>query len=181
MRPPEPLDQAPKPNPFTSADVLSLLLENHWQESQPTPEQLAWCDQAASLLGHFAADRAALRQILRLVFEFNASQIMQLPDSHAVLARYAARDVIRHLALHLLQPGQLNSDRFKELITELKEELQVSSRDLFHPIRLALTGRSGEGELDRVILLLDKAATLSFAVPVKSTQTRILEFCAAME
>jgi hypothetical protein len=181
MHPPEPPDQVAKPNPFTGAEVLSLLLENHWQESQPTPEQLAWCDQAASLLGHFATDRSALTQILRLVFEFDATQILQLPDSHAVLARHAARGVIRHLALHLLQPGQLNSERFKELINQLKQALHVSSRDLFHPIRLALTGRSGEGELDRVILLLDQAATLPFAVPVKSTQTRILEFCAAME
>lgn len=181
MPPPEPPDLEPRPNPFTGADVLSLLKENHWLESQPSAQQIAWSDHAASLLGHYATGRSALDQVLRLIFEFDATQIMQLPDSHAVLARHAARDVIRHLALHLLEPGQLDSDRFKSLINQLKDELHVSSRDLFHPIRLALTGRSGEGELDRVILLLDEAAALPFAVPVKSTRTRILEFCAAME
>ena len=181
MHPPEPPELEPRPNPYSGADVLVLLKENHWLESAPSEKQLAWCDHAASLLGHYAADRAALAKILRLIFEFDATRIMQLPESHAVLARHAARDVIRHLALHLLQPGHLNSDRFKELINQLKEELHVGSRDLFHPIRLALTGRSGEGELDRVILLLDEAAALPFAIPVKSTHTRILEFCAAME
>ena len=181
MHPPEPPELEPRPNPYTGADVFALLKENHWLESAPSEEQLAWCDHAAALLGHYATDRPALAKVLRLIFEFDATQIMQLPESHAVLARHAARDVVRHLALHLLQPGQLNSDRFKELINQLKEELQVSSRDLFHPIRLTLTGRSGEGELDRVILLLDEAAALPFAVPVKSTRTRILEFCAAME
>jgi glutamyl/glutaminyl-tRNA synthetase len=181
MHPLGPPELPPRPNPFKGADVLAILLENRWQQSQPTPEQLAWCDQAGSLLGQFAVDRPALAEILRLIFEFNAAQILQLPDSHAVLARHGARDVIRHLALHLLEPGQLDSDRFKALINQLKEELHVGSRDLFHPIRLVLTGRSGQGELDRVILLLDQAASLPFAVSVKPTKTRVLEFCAAME
>lgn len=181
MCPTESSGLEPRINPFTATDILEVLHENSWLTSDPSPEQVAWCGQAASLLGQFASDHAALGQILRLVFEFDATCIMQLPDSHAVLARHAAREVIRHLALHLLEPGHLDSDRFKALINQLKEELHVGSRDLFHPIRLALTGRSGEGELDRVILLLDEAAALPFAVPVKSTRVRILEFCAAMD
>jgi hypothetical protein len=52
---------------------------------------------------------------------------------------------------------------------------------MFHPIRLALAGRAGEGELDRVILLLDAAAALDFAVPVKGARRRMLEFCAALD
>jgi hypothetical protein len=63
----------------------------------------------------------------------------------------------------------------------LKEDKELRGRELFHPIRLALAGRAGEGELDRVILLLDEAAVLPFAVPVKSVRTRILEFCAALD
>ncbi len=181
MHPLEPPGLEPRQNPFTGSDVLIILTDNRWLSSQPSAEQRMWSDHAASLLGHFATDRAALTQILRLIFEFDAAKIMRLPESHAVLARHAAREVIRHLALHLLEHGQLNSDRFKALIIQLKEELHVSSRDLFHPLRLALTGRSGEGELDRVVLLLDEAAVLQFAIPVKSTRTRILEFCAAMD
>jgi glutamyl/glutaminyl-tRNA synthetase len=181
MQPPEPSELQPRHNLFTGADVLSLLRDNHWLPEAPSSEHSVWSEHAASMLGHYAADRAALGVILRLIFEYDATQIMQLTESHAVLARHGARDVIRHLALHLLEDAPLTSDRFKSLIQSLKEELQLSSRDLFHPIRLALTGRSGEGELDRVVLLLDEAAVLPFVVPVKSTRTRILEFCAAME
>ena len=181
MHPPEPPDPLPRPNLFSGADVLSLLREHRWLLNSPSSEMAAWADQAALLLGHYASDGDALAAILRLIFEYDAAQIMQLTESHAVLARHGARNVVRHLALHLLESPALTSDRFKELVNKLKEELQLGSRDLFHPIRLALTGRSGEGELDRVILLLDQAATLPFAVPVKSTRTRVLEFCAAMD
>jgi hypothetical protein len=59
--------------------------------------------------------------------------------------------------------------------------MELRGRELFHPIRLALAGRAGEGELDRVILLLDEAAVLSFAAPVKSARARVLEFCSALD
>ena len=96
-------------------------------------------------------------------------------------AAYAARDVIRELALFLLDPALFTSDRFKEVVSLLKEKLDIRGRDLFHPVRLALAGRAGEGELDRVILLVDEAAILPFALPVKSIRTRILEFCSLLD
>jgi glutamyl/glutaminyl-tRNA synthetase len=114
------------------------------------------------------------------VFTYDAAEILRSTEAHAVLARYAAREVVRHLALLLLEPGPFTSDRFKEVVAHLKETLEVRGRDLFHPIRLALTGRAGEGELDRVILLVDEAAALPFDVPVKTVRARILEFCAAL-
>ena len=108
-------------------------------------------------------------------------KILQSPDAQAAISRFAARDVIRQLALLVLEPAPFTSERFKEVATYLKETCGVRSRDLFNPIRLSLTGRTGEGELDRVILLLDEASVLPFAVPVKSARTRILEFCSALD
>jgi hypothetical protein len=63
----------------------------------------------------------------------------------------------------------------------MKEGSDLRSRDLFHPIRLALAGKAGEGELDRVILLIDEAAAFPFAVAVKPARARILEFCSALD
>lgn len=168
-------------NPFTGSDVVSILSEKNWLTAEPSAAQLAWCERAAALLGPHAADRAALSDLLGLVFHYDAREILERVESHAVLARYAARDVLRELALLLLEGRPLDSDRFKEIITALKERLEIRGRELFHPIRLALAGRSGEGELDRVILLLDEAAVLAFASPVKSTRERILEFCSALD
>ena len=168
-------------NPYTAADVIAILQENQWLTGNPTPNQTAWAERAAKLLGHYAEDRAALANLLRPVFHYDAARILQSPDAQAAISRYAARDVIRHLALLLLEPAPFTSERFKEVATYLKETCGVRSRDLFNPIRLSLAGRVGEGELDRVILLLDEAAALPFAVPVKSVRTRMLEFCSALD
>jgi hypothetical protein len=168
-------------NPYAATDVIAILQENRWLISDPTPEQIAWSGRAAHLLGHYAEDRAALANLLRPVFHYDAAEILQSPEAQAAVSRNAARDVIRHLALLLLDPAPFNSERFKQIVTYLKETCGLRSRDLFHPIRLSLAGRIGEGELDRVILLLDEASLLPFAVPVKSVRTRILEFCSAFD
>src|SRR6266849_5726469 len=168
-------------NPFATDDVLAILRERGWLAAEPSPEQQAWCEHAASMLGGHAADRAALADLLGLVFQYDAREIMSKVESHVVLSRYAARGVLRQVALLLLDGAALTSERFKEIVTALKEGMELRGRELFHPIRLALAGRAGEGELDRVILLLDEAAALSFAVPVKSARVRIIEFCSAVD
>jgi len=101
-------------NRYSTADVLAILRARQWLSADPTPGQLAWCERAAALLGHHASDHAGLTDLLQLVFAYDAPQILASVDSHAVLARYAARDVIRHLAL-LLDPKPFDSDRFKDV------------------------------------------------------------------
>lgn len=168
-------------NPYTAEDVAGVLREYAWLAGEASPDHLAWCGHAAAILGPQAADRNNLGDLLSLVFHYDSREILGHVDSHAVLSRYAARDVLRQLALSLLDGAPLSSERFKEIISSLKESLQIRGRELFHPIRLALAGRAGEGELDRVILLLDEAAALPFAVRVKSARERILEFCGSLD
>jgi glutamyl/glutaminyl-tRNA synthetase len=168
-------------NPFTAADILSILRERGWLMAEPSLEQRGWCERAASMLGGHAADHAALADLLGLVFQYDAREIISKVESHVVLSRYAAREVLRQVALMLLDGAALTSERFKEIVTALKDGMELRGRELFHPIRLALAGRAGEGELDRVILLLDEAAALSFAVPVKSARERILQFCSTLD
>ncbi len=176
--------KVPSPEPerinlFSAVDVLAILKENDWLNAEANERQMAWCARAAGILGPQVPNRVALAGLLGLVFEYDPAAILQTTEAHAVMSRYAARDVLRQLALLLLEPEPLTSERFSEIITRLKEGLDIRGRELFHPIRLALAGRSGEGELDRVILLLEEAAAAGFAVPVKTARDRILEFCAA--
>jgi Glutamyl- and glutaminyl-tRNA synthetases len=168
-------------NNFTAADVLQILREHDWLVADPTPDQTAWCERSAALLGAKSPHRAGLENLLALVFHYEAREILSGMDAHLVLSRYAARDVLRKLANLLLETAPLTTDRFNEIIEALKSELDIRGRELFHPLRLALSGRSGEGELDRVVLLLDDAAAANFSVPVKSARIRIIEFCSALD
>ena len=172
---------APTENQFTANDVAAILRQDSWQTSDFTQEQSAWCERAAALLGPQSSDQAALESLLVLIFHYNAQEILTQVDAHATLSRYAAREALRELATQLLDPAPLTSDRFNAIIDAMKNNLDIRGRELFHTIRLALAGRSGEGDLDRVILLLDEAAATNFSTPVKSARTRIIEFCSGLD
>jgi hypothetical protein len=176
--------ESPLTNLFTAADVATILREQRWLDPTFAIESgaalQAWLARAATLLGPHAAGAAALADLLSLVFRYDAAVLLQAAENQAVLAREGARDVIRELANRILDGGDVDSDRFKEIVDGMKAALPHRGRALFQPIRLALAGRTGEGELDRVILLLDSAVELKFAMQVKGTRERMLEFCAAL-
>jgi hypothetical protein len=168
-------------NNFTANDVAAILREHHWHTSELTAEQSAWCEHAATLLGPQSADRPALDNLLKLIFHYDAREILSQVDSHATLSRYAARDALRQLASLLLDPVPLTSDRLREIIDRMKANLDIRGRELLQTVRLSLTGRPGEGDLDRVILLLDEASAANFTTPVKSARNRIIAFCSALD
>ena len=173
-------------SPFSAADVEAILRERGWLTAEATTEINEWMRDAAEWLGIQAAlhsvneERAALTELLGLVFSYDAAKMLESKDNQAVMAREGARDVIRELANRVLGDGDVDSERFHEIVAALKGILGSHGRMIFYPLRLALAGRTGEGELDRVILLLDRAAKLPFAARVKGTQERMLEFCAAL-
>jgi hypothetical protein len=169
-------------NPFCGADVAGVLAARGWntaEERGDEAERSAWCERAAFLLGPQVVDRDGLADLLGLVFEYDAGRLLNEVEAHNVMARYAARDVIRMLAQLVLGGGACTPERFSEMVTAMKMELDIRGRELFHPVRLALAGRSGEGDLDRVILLIDAAAEAGFAV--KTVRERMVEFCSVME
>jgi hypothetical protein len=186
-------DEAPlfsaRVNPFTAADVERILRARRWLDGQPSPQIAHWLSDAAALLGPQAAECSALtseamqalEDLLAFIFDYDAIGVLSNPENQSVMSREGARDVIRDLANRVLAGLEVDSARYKEIIEGMKATLAFHGRKLFHPIRLALAGCAGEGDLDRVILLLDAASRLSFAIPVKGTRQRMIEFCAALD
>lgn len=169
---------------FGAADVAAIVRERGWLGTveQEAPEAwLAWSERAAQLLGPQATNREELAALLELVFDYDVGTILAAAESHVVLSREGARQVVRELGREVLGAGDVDSDRLKEIVQRVVERTGWRGRELFHPLRLALAGRAGGGELDRVVLLLDPAARLPFAVAVKSVRQRMLEFCAALD
>jgi Anticodon binding domain len=169
-------------NPFSATDAAEILRDRRWLDGELSPAQAAWCERAAAMLGPQVEDRSGLVDLLSLVFHYDAAKLMEASDTHVTMSRYGARGVLRRLARLILESSAaFDSERFKEVVTTLKATSDIRSRELFQPLRLALAGRAGEGDLDRVILLVDEAAAASFAAKVKTVRERALEFCAALD
>jgi Anticodon binding domain len=185
-------------NPFTARDVAAILRERGWLRDEHeavasgrglylftlNPEGkpvVSWMGEAAAMLGPRAETREELVRLLALIFEYDAREVLASRECQEVLAREGARQVLRALTTEILKGGPVDSNRLKEIVASIKATLPYSSREIFHPLRVAITGRVGGGALDRVVLLLDRAAHTEGLAPVKSVRTRILEFCAALD
>jgi hypothetical protein len=181
------LTAAPPEARFTVHDVTSILARRGWLVdpaiiTDETSALHAWLTRALTILGPKSPTPEHLESLLALIFHYDAAANLALPENRAALVRTGAREVIRVLANSILDDGGISdSDRFKAIVDAIKAAVPFRSRVIFHPLRLALAGRTGEGELDRVILLLDSAAKLPFSVKVKDTRQRMLEFCAALD
>lgn len=167
-------------NSFTAAEVAAILRERGWLRREDDAVA-GWLAEAAALLGPQAADRETLASLLALIFEYDARAVLASRACQEVLARAGAREVLRALATEILSGGPVDSNRLKDVVSALKVKLPYRSRDIFLPLRVSVAGRVGEGELDRVILLLDRAVQTEGLAPVKSVRTRILEFCSALD
>ncbi len=165
-------------------DVARRLREHGWTglaAEQAPAEFQAWLARAAQLLGPQVSGPEELSSLLELVFHYDAQEILDSTDAQIVLGRAGARSVIRELGREVLAGSAIDSDRLKEIFDRVRQRTGYGGRELFHPLRLALAGRAGGGEMDRVILLLDLGAQLPFAARVKGTRERMLEFCTRLD
>jgi nondiscriminating glutamyl-tRNA synthetase len=76
------------------------------------------------------------------------------------------------------EPGALTPQRFKELMNEVKGETGVKGKDLFHPVRIILTGAHSGPEFDKLIPLLEEGSQLDLPAHVSSVRERVEAFAA---
>ena len=72
-------------------------------------------------------------------------------------------DLIRAFSEELKACDPLTFDGFRTIVTSLKKTTGRKGRDLFHPLRVALTARDSGPELDKLIPLVELGAKLGVA------------------
>ena len=98
----------------------------------------------------------------RLAFLFDYSPEKTLEDSTVrdEMQAEQARAVVRGLAEELAAAPRLDRERFRAAANQVKTRTGQKGKALFHPIRVALTGRSEGPELDLAIPAIDLGADL---------------------
>ena len=77
--------------------------------------------------------------------------------------------------------GPLTPERFKAIMNEVKAQTGAKGKDLFHPVRIALTGSHSGPEFDKLIPILEEGSQLALPQHVLSTRERLTAFKAARE
>jgi glutamyl-tRNA synthetase/nondiscriminating glutamyl-tRNA synthetase len=98
---------------------------------------------------------------LRFLFRFEPGAAVAHPEVREIVGREGARRVIACLVRELsVAPRLIDRERFRAVVAAVKRETGQKGKDLFHPIRVALTGEAAGPELDLAVPAIDRAADL---------------------
>jgi nondiscriminating glutamyl-tRNA synthetase len=98
---------------------------------------------------------------LAVLFDFSPERALADPQIREELSHDGARGVANALAEELAEAPRLDRDRFRAVANRVKARTGQKGKSLFHPIRIALTGRAEGPELDLVVPAIDRGAELS--------------------
>jgi nondiscriminating glutamyl-tRNA synthetase len=169
----------------------------HWLNRQvikhsPLPElrALAWPYFAKLKWLPESASEAVVEWFDRVLTLFlpAVDQLQQLPEKaavvwhltdvtqedEAILHSEAGRKVAQVFrAKARSEAGAMTAERFKELMNEVKAETGVKGKDLFHPVRIILTGAHSGPEFDKLIPLFEAGSRLDLPTHVLSVRERV--------
>jgi glutamyl/glutaminyl-tRNA synthetase len=107
-----------------------------------------------------------LRQKASPVLDFNASNARTNSENIDILAAESAQKVIADLACKIkAHSGPVSPEAFKAWMSEVKVSTGVKGKELFHPVRIALTGAHSGPEFDKLIPLIEDGAELGLQIP----------------
>jgi nondiscriminating glutamyl-tRNA synthetase len=105
---------------------------------------------------------------LSLLFDYAADRALADARVHEEMLEPRAQAVVAATAQELAAGPRLDRERFREMAARIRTRTGAKGKALFHPIRVALTGRPEGPELDLAIPAIDRGAELprSAGLPV---------------
>jgi glutamyl/glutaminyl-tRNA synthetase len=107
---------------------------------------------------------------LGFLFTFDPRAALAEPSMREEMSKEGPRAIVHALAETLAAAPRLTREQFRQVANQVKTKTGEKGRSLFHPIRVALTGRAAGPELDLAVPAIDRGAEL----PDKSGLPKIL-------
>jgi len=143
-----------------------------------------WFSQVAELLTPSVDRFDQLPERASLIFNYDAKAALAALDNAEVLAWPNTDAVFDRFTVKILEDesakaGKLTPECFKLLVNEVKAETGAKGKELFHPVRLIVTGSHSGPEFDKLIPILEAGSRLNLPKHVLSVRERVEEFARA--
>ncbi|HEX4021961.1 MAG TPA: glutamate--tRNA ligase [Acidobacteriaceae bacterium] len=164
------------------------------QNSCAAAEQ--WFSQLLALFVPSVDQLDQLPEKTHFLFALDTQAIACEPSNAAILATDIAQTVLKDFAARIAALGSqhpsndvastpavragLTPEAFKAVMNEVKAATGAKGKDLFHPVRIALTGAHSGPEFDKLIPLIESGSTLALPTHIASVQERAATFVAAL-
>jgi glutamyl-tRNA synthetase/nondiscriminating glutamyl-tRNA synthetase len=140
-----------------------------------------WIARITSLLGPSVDRLDQLPERASFIFQYDAKAALAAPDNAEVLGWPHTDAVLSRFTFKILEDesareGKLTPEQFKKIVNEVKAESGAKGKELFHPIRIVVTGSHSGPEFDKLIPILEEGSHLSLPKHVLSVRERVEEF-----
>jgi len=156
--------------------AVPFLLGAGYLDAHPSPEVLAWLERVLDAVLKNISTLQQLPDAVRIIFVYDADKAAQELELSPMAS---ARAVLNAFIPKVLAESELTYERFRAVTKEIQNETGKKGRDLFHPIRVAITGAVSGPELEKLIPIFEAGAKLPLARHVKSVAERLREFAEA--
>jgi glutamyl-tRNA synthetase/nondiscriminating glutamyl-tRNA synthetase len=145
-------------------------------ERETAPEALKnWFARLLALLVPYVDHLDQLPAKAGILFNFDPAAARANAENAAILATDSTRTVLGELASRVrVHDSPVTPEAFKAWLNEIKAATGIKGKELYHPVRIALTGSHSGPDFDKLIPLMEDEAAR--ALGVVSIRQRIEEF-----
>lgn len=153
-------------------NILSPFLEKEGFTFENSPEILTWIGKTAKVLSNY---HHLLNGIAEAFKEFSQAEIgPEIMDS--IKSSDTSQKVT---AIFSKEIAPLESPvafgKVVEITKKIQQETGIKGKELYHPIRLILTGKESGIELSDFIPIIEEGSTINITPPIKNMKTRTQE------
>jgi glutamyl/glutaminyl-tRNA synthetase len=100
------------------------------------------------------------------VIRYDCDEARAHPENEAVLAADSTRTVLGEFAARARTYSQpIAPDLFKAWMNDIKANTGIKGKELFHPVRIALTGFHSGPDFDKILPLIEEGSALGLGIP----------------
>jgi nondiscriminating glutamyl-tRNA synthetase len=158
--------------------------ETKKSDSSEVPDVAKWFASVTQLLAPSVDRLDQLPERASLIFNYDAKAALASPDNADVLGwphtdAVLARFIFKILEDESAREGKLTPEQFKKIVNEVKAEAGAKGKELFHPIRIVVTGSHSGPEFDKLIPILEEGSRLPLPKHVLNVHQRVEQFAKA--
>ena len=157
--------------------ALPFFVEGGYLPAEPAAGVASWFSKVVALLVPSVNKFDELPAKARLIFHADPAAALASPDNAEVLALPKANEVLSEfLQRAKVDASPMTPERFKTIVNEVKEKTGAKGKELFHPIRIVITGSHSGPEFDKLIPILEEGSQLELPIHVMNVRERVEAF-----
>jgi glutamyl-tRNA synthetase/nondiscriminating glutamyl-tRNA synthetase len=162
----------------TPGNVLAAAAKPFFVEAgliteEPDAAITAWLAQAIDLVKTHVDHLDQLPCEMGIIMGFETDPPEIAPEVRATLATPEGRAVADEFARLVNETDVLTAEAYREMVGKVKAATKQKGKNLYHPIRAALTGRDSGPDLEALIAIYETGSLLNLPRKVMSCKERL--------